>query len=238
MANSSSRGEAGFAASASSKNFLTALPVELSSQLFASATTTVLKRGQILFERGDAGDGCYWINEGALKVSASSVEGAERILAILGPGSIVGEFALIDGLPRSSSVHALRDSNLSFIARSAFLECMRLTPGLYAYFVNTLVARLRRTDEVVMEASFLSIKARVARAFLQYAEHLGEPTTTPDQIAIKHLRQEDVAALADVARENVSRILSGWRKRKLISRESPSVYVILKSGLQREAGYL
>lgn len=226
------------AASSGSENLLTALPVELSSRLLASATTTTLKRGQILFEVGAPGDGCYWLKEGALKVSVSSVEGAERILAVLGPGSIVGEFALIDGLPRSTSVLALRDSNLSFIARSAFLECLRRTPSLYAYLVNTLVARLRRTDEVVTAASFLSIKARVARAFLQFAEHLGEPTTTPDQITIRHLRQEDVAALADVARENVSRVLSEWKKRKWIARETPSGYVILKSKIQREAGAL
>ena len=221
-----------------SGHLLSALPTEFSSRLWAGARAIDLKRGQTLFEFGAVGDGCYWLNQGVLKVSVASGEGAERILAILGPGSIVGEFSLIDGLPRSSSVHALKDSNLTFMARSTFLECLRESPDLYSHLVKTLVARLRHADEVVTTASFLTLKARVARAVLQFAEHLGEATGTPDQLAIREVRQEDVAALADVARENVSRILSEWRKRNLILRVSPAVYVILKSGLEREAGYL
>ncbi len=205
-----------------SHTLLAALPLEFSSRLLAGAPTTRLKKGEALFEIGATGDGCYWLNEGVLKVSVVSNQGAERILAILGSGSIVGEFALIDGLPRSASVHALRDSRLTFVARSTFLGCLRESPSLYAHLVDTLVARLRHTDEEVAAASFLSLKARVARALLQFAEHLGEPTTMLDQFVIRELRQEDVAALADVARENVSRILSEWRKHKLIVRQSPS----------------
>ena len=144
---------------------------------------------------------------------------------------------MIDGLPRSASVHALRDSSLTFVARSTFLECLHESPRLYADLVDTLVARLRHADDEVAAASFLSLKARVARALLQFAKHLGEPTATPDQFVIRDkLRQEDLGVLADVARENVNRILSEWRKRKLIVRKSTSVYIILKSRLEREAG--
>ena len=140
-------------------------------------------------------------------------------------------------MPRSASVQALRDSRLTFLSRNNFLECLRDSPELYALLLETLVARLRHADEEAAAASFLSLKARVAHALLQFAKYLGEPTGTPDQVIIRdRLRQEDVAALADVARENVSRILSEWRKRKIIIRQSPAIYVIHKSRLEREAG--
>ena len=220
-----------------SHNLLSGLPPEYSSRLLARASTIDLAKGQALFQIGDDGDGCYWLKQGVLKVSIASQQGTERILAILGPGSIVGELAMIDGLPRSASVQALRDSSLIFVARSTFLACLRDSPELYAHLVGTLVARLRHADEEVAAASFLSLNARVARALLQFANYLGEPTATPDQVIIRHkLRQEDLAALADVARENASRILSEWGKRKIIVRQSPSVYVIQKSRLEREAG--
>ena len=220
-----------------SHNLLSGLPTEYSSRLLTNAPTINLTKGKALFQIGAAGDGCYWLKEGVLKVSITSDQGAERILAILGPGSIVGELAMIDGLPRSASVQALRDSRLTFVSRSNFYECLRDSPELYALLIDTLVARLRHADEEAAAASFLSLKARVARALLQFAKHLGEPTGTPDQLIIRHkLRQEDLAALADVARENASRILSEWRKRKLIVRQSPSVYVIRISRVEREAG--
>ncbi len=226
---------AGGTTSFGSQNLLAGLPIEFSARLGAGAPTTVFKKGQAIFEVGAIGDGCYWINGGVLKVSVASVSGGERILAIRGPGTFVGVSSMIDGLPRSVSLHALRDSRLTFITRRIFLECLNASPSLYAYLVNMLVTQLRHADEEVAAASFLSLRARVARALLKFAEHLGESTNMLDQFAIRELRQEDVAALADVARENVSRILSEWRKHKLIVRLTPSVYVILKSKLEREA---
>src|SRR5215472_3858523 len=94
-----------------SHNLLSGLPTEYSSRLLTNAPTINLTKGKALFQIGAAGDGCYWLKEGVLKVSITSDQGAERILAILGPGSIVGELAMIDGLPRSASVQALRDSS-------------------------------------------------------------------------------------------------------------------------------
>jgi CRP/FNR family transcriptional regulator, cyclic AMP receptor protein len=217
-------------------NLLSGLPREFSSRLLARASAISLEKGATLFEIGAVGDGCYWLEEGVLKVSIASPQGGERILAILGPGSIVGELAMIDGLPRSATVQALKDSKLTFVARSIFLECLRDYPQIYRHLVTILGERLRQADDEVAAASFLSLKARVARALLQFAKYLGEPTETPGQLLIRHkIRQTDLAALAHVARENASRILSEWRKRKVIEHRSPSVYVIHKARLEREA---
>ena len=224
------------ASSFGSHNLLSGLPREFSLRLLARAPTVTLGKGKTLFESGAVGDGCYWLEEGVLKVSVASHQGAERILAILGPGSIVGELAMIDGLPRSATVQALKDSQLTFVARTVFLECLRDYPDMYRHIVTTLVTRLRQADEEVAAASFLSLKARVARALLHFAKYLGEPTETPGQLVIRHpLRQDDLAALADVARENASRILSEWNRRKIIDHHPHSGYVIYKAKLEREA---
>lgn len=219
-----------------SNNLLSGLPDEYASWMLANAPAISLERGHTLFEIGAVGDGCYWLEEGVLKVSVASHQGSERILAILGPGSIVGELAMIDGLPRSATVQALRDCRLTFMARRTFLETLHRHPEIYSHLVTILVARLRQADEEAAAASFLSLKARVAHALLQFAKHLGEPAGTPGQIVIRYkLRQEDLAALADVARENVSRILSEWKKRKIIDQQSPTVYVIDEAKLKCEA---
>ena len=83
-------------------NLFSVFPESLSVQLFASAKPVRLAADQVLFLAGDAGDGCYRVEQGLLKVSIISPAGAERILAIVGPGAILGELATIDGLPRSA----------------------------------------------------------------------------------------------------------------------------------------
>jgi hypothetical protein len=79
---------------------LSALPAEMSSQLFAKARTVSLAADATLFHAGDAGDGCYRVDDGLLKASMLSPTGGERILAIFGPGAVIGELSMIDGAPR------------------------------------------------------------------------------------------------------------------------------------------
>ena len=83
------------------QGLLSGLPPSFTGKLKAEKTVN-LRRGEMLFERGDPGDGCYWLQKGVLKVSVASASGEQRILAILGAGAIVGELAMLDGLPRSA----------------------------------------------------------------------------------------------------------------------------------------
>ena len=80
------------------------LPKEIASELFASATICRLKAGDMLFQAGDRGDGCFRLDTGLLKVSLISPQVRERIIAIITPGAVVGDLAVVDGLPRSASV--------------------------------------------------------------------------------------------------------------------------------------
>ncbi|MBI3436614.1 MAG: Crp/Fnr family transcriptional regulator [Proteobacteria bacterium] len=201
-------------------NLLTGLPEHLSAQLFASARPVRLAAGETLFVSGDSGDGCYRVDQGLLKVSIMSPSGSERILAILGPGSLVGELSIIDGLPRSASVIALRDCELSFVSRAIFADCAVKHPQIYQYLVALLAARLRETDEVVAASSFLPLKGRLAVTLLELADHFGKDLGS-GRVLIRHkFGQSDLAAMAGIARENVSRILNDWQRRKLVSRVS------------------
>lgn len=202
------------------------LPHDVSRKLLAGERTLKLREGETLFERGDAGDGCYWLRRGVLAVYVVSATGDQRILAILGPNAIVGELAMIDGMPRSASVRALRACELNFISRAAFTELLRRHPELYDDIVKTLAARLRQTDEDMAASSFQSVRARVARALLQFARHLGEQMG-PERVLIRHsITQSDLAAMAGVARESVSRTLREWHRRKILEGSSRAGYVV------------
>src|SRR5580658_4938999 len=91
-------------------SLLSGLPEHLSESLFNAAATVKLAADETLFMAGDAGDGCYRVEDGLLKVTMGSRAGGERILAFLGAGAIVGELSIIDGFPRSASVVAVRDA--------------------------------------------------------------------------------------------------------------------------------
>jgi len=216
-------------------NLFSALPQRFSALLFANAKPVHLASGQMLFVADDPGDGCYRIEKGLLKVSIGSGSGDERILAILGPGAIVGELAVLDGLPRSASVLALRDSELLFVSKAKFDQYAKEHPELYQHLLMLLASRLRETNDVIAAESFLPLRGRVAVTLLELAEHFGE-SVGEDRIMIRQkFRQPDLAAMAGIARENVNRILADWKRRKLVSQISGYYCLESKSALEHEA---
>jgi CRP/FNR family transcriptional regulator, cyclic AMP receptor protein len=216
-------------------SLLTALPEHLTGSLFGNATAMRLKADEVLFLAGDGGDGCYRVEDGLLKVTMVSRAGNERILAFLGPGAIVGELSLIDGLPRSASVVAVRPATLSFLSRAAFEDFANKRPEIYKSLLTLIAARLRETDATVAAGSFLPLRGRVACTLLELAQDFGQDVGAGRIVIRQKIGQSDLAAMAGIARENVSRILNDWKRRKLVSRLSGYYCLENKALLQNEA---
>ena len=149
-----------------------------------------------------------------------SRSGRAEILRLLGRGAIVGELSIIDGLPRSASVVAVRDTALGRLSRAAFDAFAEKHPELHKSLNTLLAKRLRETDVVVAADSFLSLRGRVARTLLELAEHFGRDVGSDRIVIQQKIGQSDLAAMAGIARETVSRILNDWKRRKLVSRHS------------------
>jgi CRP/FNR family cyclic AMP-dependent transcriptional regulator len=184
------------------------LPTRLSRELFAGADVVRLPAGQVLFRAGDSGDGCYRVDDGLLKLTMVSKSGTERILAFHGPGAIVGELAIIDGLPRSMSAVAVRDTVLSVLSRAAFEDFGKEHPELCQSLLRLLTKRVRERDKMVAATSFLTLKGRIAQTLLELADHFGQDVGRGRIVIRQKIKQRDIAAMAGTARENVTRILN------------------------------
>jgi CRP-like cAMP-binding protein len=217
------------------ENLLSVLPKQLSAALFVAARRQHLKADQTLFTAGDPGDGCYRVETGVLKVTVVSGEGKERILAILGPGALVGELAMIDAQPRSASVVAARDSDVSYISRRTFEAVAEAHPEVYRHIVSLLARRLRDTNSVVTAMTFLSLKGRVAYALLSLTDAFGQDVGSGRILVRQKVTQADLAAMTGIARENVSRIVNDWIRLKLVSRISGYYCLEDREAMEREA---
>ncbi len=217
-----------------STNLLSDLPERLSAGLLEHASRRHLTADGVLFLADDPGDGFYRLDEGLLKVSIESASGAERILAILGPGAIVGDLSIIDGKPRSATVTALRDCKLRFVSRSAFEAFAEKEPEIYKYLLKILATRLRDTDAIVAAGSFLPLKGRVARALLDLAHAFGNNVGGTRVVIRQKVSQSDLAAMAGIARENVSRIMNDWIRAKIVTRLSGYYCLEDPAKLERE----
>jgi len=201
----------------SNPNLFSALPADLRARLFATARRIRLAPKQSLFIADDIGEGCYRIELGALKVGMLSPSGGERILAILGPGAVVGELSVLSGSPRSATISAISESELSFVSRSDFLSIADEHPQIYKSLTMLLAQRLLNTNAMVAATSFLSLQGQVARAMLDLAAAYGREVGEGRTLIQQKITQSDLAAMAGISRENVSRVLNDWKRRNMVS---------------------
>jgi CRP-like cAMP-binding protein len=138
-------------------------------------------------------------------------------------------------LPRSASVVAVRPAQLSFLSRAAFEEFANKHPEVYKSLLTLIATRLRETDATVAAGSFLPLRGRVACTLLELAQEFGHDVGAGRVVIRQKIGQSDLAAMAGIARENVSRILNDWKRRKLVSRLSGYYCLENKALLQHEA---
>ncbi len=109
-----------------------------------------LKKGELLFERGDEAEGLYVLKSGNLEIYLEN-KAAKLSLALVGPGGVVGEMSLFDHKPRSASAIATTDCELLFIHNDKFQSSLERCPKWFVNFVSMISTRLRNMNRRLQE---------------------------------------------------------------------------------------
>ena len=211
-----------------------ALDDEQAAELRASMSEVTLARGDALFHEGDPGDRLYVVTEGKVKLHRTSPDGRENMLAVLGPGEMVGELSLFDPGPRTATVAALTDCQLASLAHDALKPWISGRPELCEQLLQALAQRLRRTNDVMADLVFSDVPGRVAKALLDLAEKFGTPDG--EGIRVTHdLTQEELAQLVGASRETVNKALSEFASRGWLRLDGRAVVLIDRDRLAHRA---
>lgn len=120
------------------------LPDDVLAALEAQLTQFTLMSGELLFREGDPSDSLYIVISGRLRVvSHAANDQAQRVVAELGHGEIVGEMGLVCDEPRSASVVAIRDTNLAKLTKAGLNRLTGCAQPIYSTIIRQLAYRLR-----------------------------------------------------------------------------------------------
>ncbi len=119
--------------------------------------------GQLIFSRGDAGNGLYVVDSGRVRLSIITQDGRELSLAHATTGSVFGEIACLDGRERTADATAISPVKAFFLSQTAFNTAMRTKPQIALSAVRFLCARLRETDQKLEAVALHPIEVRLAR---------------------------------------------------------------------------
>ncbi len=116
-----------------------------------SVKTIQLKEGSFLFREGDSSDAAYIVESGALKILKQfdlNIQEIGRVQA----SQIIGEMGLLDNSPRSAGAQAEVDSTIIVIPKESLTEYLNIQPAWVKAFVESIMGRLRATNERLAEA--------------------------------------------------------------------------------------
>lgn len=109
-----------------------------------------LQKGDLLLKEGDQSSAMYWVQSGSLRLYKKKGAGFIE-LGVIHKGELVGEMSFLDNEPRSASVEALDKSDVIEIPRGKFEELMKSQPNWMNSLVQTMVKRLRHTNNRLRE---------------------------------------------------------------------------------------
>jgi CRP-like cAMP-binding protein len=211
-----------------------ALDDEAAAALRSSMGEGRLRRGEVLFHEGDAGDKLYIVTDGKIKLGRTSSDGRENLLAIMGPGQMFGELSLFDPGPRSATVTAITDTAYLSLSHEDMMRWLDGRPAVALGLLSQLAGRLRRSNDVVADLVFSDVPGRVAKALLDLADRFGR--TADDGVHVHHdLTQEELAQLVGASRETVNKALADFASRGWIRLEPRSVVIMDVERMKRRA---
>jgi CRP/FNR family transcriptional regulator, cyclic AMP receptor protein len=179
---------------------LDGVPEEDVRALLSIARRRKFVRGEVVFHENDPADTLHLVDKGRFAVRTQTALGDTAILAVLGPGDMFGELALLGGEePRSATVSALEAAETRSVHRVDFERLRREHPETSSVIIGILSGQVRRLSRHLLDALYVPADKRVLRRLVEIAA-LYDDGVVP-------LTQEDLAGLAGTSRATVNRVL-------------------------------
>lgn len=175
--------------------------------------------GEMLFQRGDPGDWMLALAEGRVKLTLTTPSGRELTLRLAEAGDTLGEFALVDGEPRSADATALEPCSGWVLDRLRFAVLAEAHPALGLSVARYFSRRLRATTEQLEGIALYQLEARLARFLLFTLRQLNGPDLPPEAALRLEISQSELAAVLGASRPKVNRALQSLQELGAIRRE-------------------
>jgi CRP-like cAMP-binding protein/CheY-like chemotaxis protein len=187
----------------------------------------IFKKNQVIYYDGDKGSGLYLVISGKVKTIRLAEDGRELMTGIVGNDEYLGVNALLSNEPYTDTATALEDSVICLIPKDQLEQLLNLYPDVAREFIKLLANNIRDKEDQLMQLAYHSVRKRMAEALIrlyrqQKDAHEGFKIT-----------REDLAAMAGMATETVSRTLSDFKDEGLIEKKGSLITILMPEKLEK-----
>jgi CRP/FNR family transcriptional regulator len=182
--------------------------------------TNLYHRGDVIFYQGNAPSSVYFLCHGSVKLVRDARMGRQHILRMMTGPDFLGDRAFLAGQPYAASAQVMEDSRVCAISGESFRALWRSEPELPQMFAVYLARKLAEADDAACDIALRTIRELLARLVVDRLEACGG-----DLVQFSESRQ-DLADLLGTSAEVISRTLSEFERKKLVTREGRGLRIL------------
>ncbi|MGW7529750.1 Crp/Fnr family transcriptional regulator [Streptomyces sp. NPDC054783] len=195
--------------------FLARLESEDRSSLLALGPQLDFTARMVLIHQHEPSSHVLFLVHGWTKVTARATNGYEALLALRGPGDIVGESAALTGRPRSATVTALEPVRAVAVGHERFRDFLSRSPAVSFALLGLTADRARAADRRRLEFASMSVRERFAVLLLDLARTHGRRIEEGIELAVP-LSKQELAGSVGASRQMVQRLLRELREKEVV----------------------
>lgn len=177
------------------------------------------KKGQVIYYEGDKGNGIFLVISGRIKTIKIAEDGRELLTGIYSGDAYLGIYSMLSGEAYTDTATAMEDCVLCLIPKEQLGNLLDVYPEVSREFIKLLANDIREKEDQLIQLAYHSVRKRMAEAILRL--HLRNNGDSGIKIA-----REDLAAMAGIATETVSRTLSDFKDEGLIEKKASIITIL------------
>ena len=215
--------------------FLRQLGPEDADALLGLTRRRRIRRAETILRAGAAGEEVVVVLDGRVKLIAYGADRREVVLALRGPGELLGEMAALAGQRRTATAVAVDDVEAGFLHADELRDYLHDHPDAALVMIRMLVRRLSEATRDVVDLATRDSVGRIAKRLLELAAEHGAPTDSGTRIELS-LSQDELARWTGATRETVSRALRLMRQLGWVATDHRTVTVLDPAALRERVG--
>ncbi|MBL4605086.1 MAG: Crp/Fnr family transcriptional regulator [Flavobacteriaceae bacterium] len=196
-------------------------------------SSELIKKGDVLFNEGEYINGVYCIKDGVCKVTKMSSNGREQIVKLVKKGDLLGERSLVSNEAANLKATAINDMEVCFIPKYEIVRDINTNSKFAMSVLKDLASSLKEADNVIVDMAQKTVKQRLAETLLYLNK--SHSSGLENGLLDIQLSREDIANIIGTATESAIRLLSTFKKEKLIRLKGKEIYILDTKQLQRIA---
>ncbi|GAB3929902.1 response regulator [Mucilaginibacter myungsuensis] len=177
------------------------------------------KKNQVVYYEGDKGNGLYVVMSGRIKTIKLAEDGRELMTGIYNADQYLGVQAMLSNEVYSDTATALEDSQLVMIPKDQLDLLLNAHPEVAREFIKLLANDIREKEDQLLQLAYNSVRKRMAEALLKLHRQY-------DEAGNFKATREDLAAMAGMATETVSRTLTDFKDEHLIDKKGSTITIL------------